>query len=271
MMENQKLPRAERKQKRGQPFSQELVRDAIIFSLLSTVILLLSVFKYPYLYAPANPTVTPRIILPDWYLLWWYGFLKLWAFNLGPLTAKVGGVLLPVLFILYLVALPFIEKNKKAARPAMEPRRVAIAMGIIAFVFTLTLISLDVVIGDYYPAFTKEIFTLSWYKYKISYLTLFSIAFPVLVSLATYGFIVKTRRGFVHLKSKVIDQKGVCSFCTACVAVCPNKRIYDVDFKVTESSVIPCMYCGHCSSSCYRYNYKPASGVGNYSYPHNFV
>ncbi len=265
IQKNDKLPiKRGRAQKRSQPFSQELVRDGIIFSLILTVVLLLSVFKHPYIYAPADPTVTPRIILPDWYLLWWYGFLKLWAFNLGPLTAKVGGVVVPVIFILYLVVLPFIEKNKKAARPAMEPRRIAIAMGIIAFIFTLTLVSLDVVIGDYYPGFIEPLIVLSWYKYKVSYLTLFSITFPVLASLVTYGFLVKTRRGFKQLKSKVIDQKNVCSFCTACIGVCPNKRIYDADFKITESSVIPCMYCGHCSSSCYRYNYKPVSGVGSY-------
>lgn len=265
MQRSNKLPRkTARKRKRSQTFSQELIRDAIILSLIITMVLLLSVFKYPYLYSPADPAATPRIILPDWYLIWWYGFLKLWAFDLGPLTAKVGGVIVPVIFILYLAVLPFIEKDKKAARPSMEPRRVAIAMGIVAFVFTLSLVALDVVIGDINPSFTKEIVTFDWYKYKISYLTLFAISFPVLVSFVTYGFIIKTRKGFIHLKSKVIDRKSVCSFCSACIGVCPNNRIYDIDYKITESPVIPCMYCGHCSSSCHRYDYKPVSGVGNY-------
>ena len=254
-----------RKRKRSQPFSHELIRDSIVVSIVSAVIFFLAVFEFPHIYAPADPALTPRVILPDWYLLWWYGFLKLWAFDVGPITAKVGGVLVPTIFIIYLVIMPFLEMNKKAARPAMEPRRTSIAAGIVTFIFTLTLVSLDVVIGDFYPALTKTLVIVTGYKYNINYLTIFSVVFPVLVSLVIYGWIVKTRKGFKRLKTKVIDTKNVCSFCSACIGVCPNNRILEEDFKIVESSTIPCMYCGHCSSSCFRYDYKPVSGIGDYS------
>jgi ubiquinol-cytochrome c reductase cytochrome b subunit len=52
---------------------------------------------------PANPNVTPSHIIPEWYLLPFYGSVK-------AIPSKVFGVIYMLLFILFPLSLPFFSK-----------------------------------------------------------------------------------------------------------------------------------------------------------------
>ncbi|TQR22100.1 hypothetical protein C9J85_03720 [Haloferax sp. wsp5] len=49
------------------------------------MILFLSATMPPHIGGPANPSSTPAVILPDWYLYWSFGLLKL-----GPLNPEIA-------------------------------------------------------------------------------------------------------------------------------------------------------------------------------------
>src|SRR5690349_2436193 len=83
----------------GFPFwPHEFVRDMIFLSFFTAMIFFLSGFVPYYLESPADPAGQPHIILPDWYLLWSYGLLKIAhpvvIFGFTVFTAKVWGVVL---------------------------------------------------------------------------------------------------------------------------------------------------------------------------------
>ena len=69
---------------------------------------------------------------------------------------------------------------------------------------------------------------------------------------------------FENLKVEVID-KGICSHCGTCAAICPvygikveDKPIYFPDWEKE------CIDCGACVLVCPRWDYKPLSGLGEY-------
>lgn len=90
---------AERRQEKslrpveGFPFwPHEMVRNIVILCFFSAAMLYLSAVMPYFLEGPANPAGQPDVILPDWYLLFSYGFLK-WGNDLtilSGLTAQAG-------------------------------------------------------------------------------------------------------------------------------------------------------------------------------------
>ncbi|RLI71787.1 F420H(2):quinone oxidoreductase [Archaeoglobales archaeon] len=69
---------------------------------------------------------------------------------------------------------------------------------------------------------------------------------------------------FGNLKIEVID-KGICSHCGTCAAVCPVDGIVvedkPIEFPDWENK---CVDCGACIRVCPRWEYKPLNGVGEY-------
>ncbi len=63
-------------------------------------------------YIEANPLVTPAHIVPEWYLLPFYAILRAVNFNLGPIDAKLLGVLLMFASIAVLFVLPWLDTSK---------------------------------------------------------------------------------------------------------------------------------------------------------------
>jgi ubiquinol-cytochrome c reductase cytochrome b subunit len=63
-------------------------------------------------YIPANPTVTPAHIVPEWYLLPFYAILRAITFDVLFIDAKLGGVLAMAGAILILFALPWLDTSK---------------------------------------------------------------------------------------------------------------------------------------------------------------
>ena len=63
-------------------------------------------------YIEANPLVTPAHIVPEWYLLPFYAMLRAVNFNLGPIDAKLMGVLVMFGSIAILFVVPWLDTSK---------------------------------------------------------------------------------------------------------------------------------------------------------------
>jgi len=63
-------------------------------------------------YIEANPLVTPPSIVPEWYFLPFYAILRAITFDLGPISAKLGGVIAMFGSILVLFVLPWLDTSK---------------------------------------------------------------------------------------------------------------------------------------------------------------
>ncbi len=70
-----------------------------------------NVFGEPDNYIPANPLSTPAHIVPEWYLLPFYAILRAVTFDIGPIEAKLGGVLLMFGSIFVLFLLPWLDTS----------------------------------------------------------------------------------------------------------------------------------------------------------------
>ncbi len=103
-------------------FPNQAAVSAVVFFLTAAVLALLAGFLPVHniaAYGPNNPATTPDLIMPDWFLMWLYGFLKLWptwlSFDLGPVhfsTEFLGGIVVPSLVILVVFAWPFIDRSE---------------------------------------------------------------------------------------------------------------------------------------------------------------
>jgi ubiquinol-cytochrome c reductase cytochrome b subunit len=67
---------------------------------------------HPDNYTPANPLKTPPHIVPEWYLLPFYAILRAIDFAVGPISAKLGGLILMVGAIAVLFVLPWLDTSK---------------------------------------------------------------------------------------------------------------------------------------------------------------
>jgi len=63
-------------------------------------------------YVEANPLVTPSHIVPEWYLLPFYAILRAITFDLGPIDAKLLGVIFMFAAIAVLFLLPWLDTSK---------------------------------------------------------------------------------------------------------------------------------------------------------------
>lgn len=139
-------------------FPQQAALSAIVFFLtLGTLSLLagfLSVHNIAE-YGPYDPTTTPELVLPDWYLMWMFGILKLlpdWA-GIGPLSAEfVGGVLVTGAVILLVIVWPFIDRYEEPGHFIVDPleRDWQTATGVAGIVFmsVLSLGGMNTVVSD---------------------------------------------------------------------------------------------------------------------------
>ncbi len=67
---------------------------------------------HPDNYIPADPLVTPASIVPEWYFLPFYAILRSITFDLGPIDAKLLGVIAMFASILVWFFLPWLDGSK---------------------------------------------------------------------------------------------------------------------------------------------------------------
>jgi quinol-cytochrome oxidoreductase complex cytochrome b subunit len=126
----------------------ETVRNLAIASFFLGMLLFLAATLPPHIGAVASGSDTPAIILPDWYLYWSFGLLKLGPLN--PELAVLGGqkllgdrpygVLANVAVVGVITLLPFLNKGA-ARRPVEQPFWAALGVGGVVFAFTISLYS----------------------------------------------------------------------------------------------------------------------------------
>src|SRR5438128_6301452 len=136
-------------------FPQEATRDLVVTFILVAMMFFLSAFVTPFL-GPARGPLLSELIVPDWYLLFSWGLLKvadiLPQFTLGegtPLEAVFNaafwGDLLSGIPIIALLVLPFLDRGRET-RPAKAPIRSSGGVAGIASIFTSSLYSIREVV-----------------------------------------------------------------------------------------------------------------------------
>jgi len=122
---------------KGVPFFPDIIfKDSVVVLILFIILVALAYFIGAPVEARANPndtTYTPR---PEWYFLFLFQLLKYFPGNLE----VIGAMILPGLFILLLLVLPFIDKSPK--RHFMNRPLASIsALVVVAGIGTLTFLA----------------------------------------------------------------------------------------------------------------------------------
>jgi len=128
----------------------ETIRNLSLTSFFVGLMLFLSATLPPEMAAPANPNSTPAIILPDWYLYWSFGLLKLAPLN--PELAILGntklmadrtyGVLANGVIVGFIAIVPFLNKGS-ARRPVEQPFWAAVGVAGVVFSMTIAAYSIN--------------------------------------------------------------------------------------------------------------------------------
>ena len=127
----------------------EMIRNLALTSFFVGMIVFLSAALPPHIGPPANPSSTPAVILPDWYLYWSFGLLKLGPLNpelslLGGqklMADRTYGVVANLVVVGFIAIVPFLNKGS-ARRPVEQPFWAAV--GVFGVVFAATISALSV-------------------------------------------------------------------------------------------------------------------------------
>jgi len=127
----------------------ETIRNLALTSFFIGMMIFLAAALPPHIEGPANSGQTPAIILPDWYLYWSFGLLKL-----GPLNPEISllggqqlmsdqtyGVLANLVIVGAIAVVPFLNKGS-ARRPVEQPFWAAVGMSGVIFAATIAALSI---------------------------------------------------------------------------------------------------------------------------------
>ncbi|WP_459192025.1 cytochrome b [Halosimplex sp. J119] len=141
--------------------NQAAVSAVVFFLTLGTLSLLAGFLPVHNIaeYGPNNPASTPSLIMPDWFLMWGYGFLKLtpsWmSFDLLGVHVSsefVGGLMLPGLVFAAVALWPFIDYHERpvhfTADPIERPWQTAVGVAGVTFVMVASIAGMDVIVAD---------------------------------------------------------------------------------------------------------------------------
>jgi quinol-cytochrome oxidoreductase complex cytochrome b subunit len=166
----------------------EMIRNLAITSFFVGMIIFLSATLPPHLEAPANPSKTPAIILPDWYLYWSFGLLKLGPLNpaldiLGGqklMADRTYGVVANVIVVGAVAVVPFLNRGS-ARRPVEQPFWAAVGVGGVTFAFTLSALAIKNLI----PMNVHLLFDLTF-------------LLPIATGLLAYAVLRSMREGYMY-------------------------------------------------------------------------
>ncbi|WP_053947603.1 cytochrome b [Halolamina sediminis] len=166
----------------------ELIRNLALTSFFVGMLLLLAATLPPHIGNPANPSSTPSIILPDWYLYWSFGLLKLGDLNPAIslldgqklMADRTYGVLANVVIVGAISMVPFLNKGS-ARRPVEQPFWAAVGMGGLTFAFTISLLSIQNIM----PMNVSLLFDLTFLV-------------PIMMAGITYAVLKTMREGYMY-------------------------------------------------------------------------
>ncbi|MCJ0619087.1 cytochrome bc complex cytochrome b subunit [Haloarcula hispanica] len=108
-------------------------------------------------YGPNDPAATPELIMPDWFLMWVYGFLKLLpqiSFNVGPAHINgefIGGIVLPGLVFAAVALWPFIDRTEPThftADPLDRAWQTGVGVAAVAFIMIASIAGMNNILAD---------------------------------------------------------------------------------------------------------------------------
>jgi quinol-cytochrome oxidoreductase complex cytochrome b subunit len=165
----------------------EMIRNLALTSFFTGMIIFLAATMPPHIGPPANPSQTPAVILPDWYLYWSFGLLKLGPLN--PELAILGGsklmadrtygVVANLVVVGFIAIVPFLNKGS-ARRPVEQPFWAAVGMS--GVVFSLTIAALSV--KNLVPIAPDLLFDLTF-------------LLPIVTGCLTYAVLKTMREGYM--------------------------------------------------------------------------
>ncbi|MXR19641.1 cytochrome b [Halobacterium bonnevillei] len=171
--------------------NQVAVSAVVFFLTLATLSLLAGLLPVHNVaeYGPNDPASTPSLVMPDWFLMWGYGFLKLtpsWmSFDLLGVhfsSEFVGGLVLPGLVFVAVAVWPFVDYEQEpvhfTANPFERPRQTAVGVAAVVFVMVASIAGMDVIVADLLGSDTAAI---------RPYLTAALFVVPVAAGLLTYS------------------------------------------------------------------------------------
>ncbi|MEF8822179.1 MAG: cytochrome bc complex cytochrome b subunit [Halovenus sp.] len=173
-------------------FPNQVAVSAVVFFLTLATLSLLAGFLPVHNiaeYGPNDPASTPSLIMPDWFLMWGYGFLKLipsWmSFDLLGIHFSaefIGGLLLPGIIFGVVALWPFIDYDEKpvhfTADPLERPFQTAVGVAAVLFIMIASIAGMDVIVADIVGMSTAQL-----KPYFIGSL----IAIPILGGLIVYA------------------------------------------------------------------------------------
>lgn len=171
----------------------ETIRNLSIASFFVGMIIMLAATLPPHFGAEADPSTTPEVILPDWYLYPAFGVLQLDPIN--PELALLGGeklmsdelygVLATGVLVGVLIIYPIVNKGA-ARRPVEEPFWAAVGMVGLSFAFTISVLSIDQIVADRMPGLTAPL--------------IFDLTFilPIVLGVITYVVLRTMREGYMY-------------------------------------------------------------------------
>jgi quinol-cytochrome oxidoreductase complex cytochrome b subunit len=165
----------------------EMIRNLALTSFFTGMIIFLSAALPPHIGPPADPGSTPAVILPDWYLYWSFGLLKLGPLNpdlsllAGQklLADRTYGVLANLVVVGAIAIVPFVNKGS-ARRPVEQPFWGAVGMS--GVVFSVTIAALSV--KNLVPIDSHLLFDLTF-------------MLPVVAATITYAILRTMREGYM--------------------------------------------------------------------------
>ncbi|MFW6435329.1 MAG: cytochrome b [Halovenus sp.] len=143
-------------------FPNQVAVSAVVFFLTLATLSLLAGFLPVHNiaeYGPNDPASTPSLIMPDWFLMWGYGFLKIipsWmSFDLLGVHVSaefIGGLLLPGIVFGVVALWPFIDYDEKpvhfTADPLDRPFQTAVGVAAVLFIMVASIAGMDVIVAD---------------------------------------------------------------------------------------------------------------------------
>jgi cytochrome b-561 len=143
-------------------FPNQTAVSAVVFFVTMAVLSLLAGFLPVHNiaeYGPNDPASTPSLIMPDWFLMWGYGFLKLtpaWmSFDVLGIhfsSEFIGGLMLPSLVFLAVAIWPFVDREPEpahfTANPLERPFPTAVGIAGVTFVMVASIAGMDVIVAE---------------------------------------------------------------------------------------------------------------------------
>ncbi|WP_246988587.1 cytochrome b [Halorientalis marina] len=143
-------------------FPNQAAVSAVVFFLTLATLSLLAGFLPVHnvaAYGPNDPASTPSLIMPDWFLMWGYGFLKLvpsWMsidlLGVHISSEFIGGLLLPGLVFLAVAVWPFIDYEEDpvhfTANPLERPWQTGVGVAGVTFIMIASIAGMDVLLAE---------------------------------------------------------------------------------------------------------------------------